>query len=106
MAERWLVTPPCTLQHGQKFSGVVEEILQKLNFELTPIADKHFCCGSAGTCSILQKALSQQLLKNKVEALESGMPDVIVSANIGCLLHIQTGIRIGLRHWIELLGVA
>jgi len=98
--------PPCTLQHGQKLSGVVEDILRKLNFELTPIADKHFCCGSAGTYSILQKALSQQLLKNKVEALESGMPDIIASANIGCLLHIQTGTRIDVRHWIELLDVS
>jgi glycolate oxidase iron-sulfur subunit len=98
--------PPCTLQHGQKLVGVVEEILGRLNYALTPIADKHFCCGSAGTYSILQKALSQQLLKNKVAALESGRPDIIVSANIGCLLHIQTGTQIGVRHWIELLDVA
>jgi len=98
--------PPCTLQHGQKLAGVVEEILGRLNYDLTPIADKHFCCGSAGTYSILQKALSQQLLKNKVEALESGRPDIIVSANIGCLLHIQTGTQIGVRHWVELLDVA
>ena len=105
-AQKVAYHPPCTLQHGQQLAGVVEDVLQKLNYELTPISDKHFCCGSAGTYSIFQKELAQKLLKNKVEALESGTPDVIASANIGCLLHIQTGTRLHVRHWIELLDVS
>jgi len=95
--------PPCTLQHGQKLPGVVEEILTTMGFDLTPVPDKHFCCGSAGTYSILQKDLSQKLLANKLTALHSGTPEVIATANIGCQLHLQSGTGTPVRHWIELL---
>ncbi len=95
--------PPCTLQHGQKLPNIVEGILEKLGFDLTPIPNKHFCCGSAGTYSVLQKTLSRQLLANKVNALESGSPDLIATANIGCLLHLQSGSGKPVKHWIELL---
>jgi len=94
---------PCTLQHGQKVSGVVESMLAAAGFELTTIPDQHLCCGSAGTYSILQKQLSQQLLKHKVDALESGAPACIATANIGCLTHLQSGTAIPVRHWVELL---
>ena len=94
---------PCTLQHGQRLSGCVERILTALGFQLTPIADSHLCCGSAGTYSILQKTLSTRLLQNKVDALETGHPDLIATANIGCLLHIQSATRLPVMHWIELL---
>ena len=65
----------CTLQHGQQLDGVVEGILRKAGFKLTPVADAHLCCGSAGTYSILQAELSQQLLSNKLQALQAGEPD-------------------------------
>jgi glycolate oxidase iron-sulfur subunit len=94
---------PCTLQHGQKITGVIEELLGEAGYELTPVADKHLCCGSAGTYSILQKELSQQLLRNKLAALQSGIPAQIVSANIGCQSHLQSGTDIPVRHWIELI---
>ena len=68
--------------------------------------DGHLCCGSAGTYSILQPELSKQLLKNKVEALQSGQPEVIATANIGRLAHIQTGTPIPVRHWVELIDEA
>jgi glycolate oxidase iron-sulfur subunit len=97
---------PCTLQHGQKILGVVEDLLVKAGYELTPVADKHLCCGSAGTYSILQKELSQQLLRNKLAALQSGKPVQIVSANIGCQSHLQSGTDIPVRHWIELIEEA
>ncbi|MDX1336085.1 MAG: glycolate oxidase subunit GlcF, partial [Gammaproteobacteria bacterium] len=80
---------PCTLQHGMKLNGVVESILSKAGFELTQVEDSHLCCGSAGTYSILQPALSQQLLSNKVSALQKQEPDIIATANIGCQLHIS-----------------
>jgi glycolate oxidase iron-sulfur subunit len=70
------------------------------------VPDAHLCCGSAGTYSILQSALSKQLLANKVAALESGVPDVVATANIGCLAHIQSGTQRPVRHWIELLDEA
>ena len=97
---------PCTLQHGQKIVGVIEELLSKAGYELTPVADKHLCCGSAGTYSILQKDLSQQLLRNKLAALQSGKPAQIVSANIGCQSHLQSGTDMPVRHWIELIEEA
>ncbi|MEZ5534085.1 MAG: glycolate oxidase subunit GlcF [Thiolinea sp.] len=94
---------PCTLQHGQKLNGVVEGILSKAGFTLTPVADAHLCCGSAGTYSILQPKLSQQLLTNKLEALQAPEPDVIATANIGCQMHLGSGAECKVMHWIELL---
>jgi glycolate oxidase iron-sulfur subunit len=94
---------PCTLQHGQQIRGKAEALLSAAGFELTPVPDAHLCCGSAGTYSILQPGLSQRLLKNKVAALESGKPDILVTANIGCLTHIQSGTALRMRHWVDLL---
>ncbi len=98
---------PCSLQHGLKIKGVVEEILIAAGYELTNVPDGHLCCGSAGTYSILQSELSQQLLANKVAAIESGAPQMIATANIGCLAHIESGLnassRTPIRHWIELV---
>ena len=94
---------PCTLQHGMKIRGVVEKILIAAGFDLTIVPNGHLCCGSAGTYSILQPELSQQLLKNKVIALESGKPDQIATGNIGCLMHLQGGTAKSVKHWIELV---
>jgi glycolate oxidase iron-sulfur subunit len=97
---------PCTLQHGQQIRGVVESLLNAASCQLTAVPDTHLCCGSAGTYSILQPTLSAKLLANKVMALESGSPQVIATANIGCLAHIQTGTALPVRHWAELLDEA
>jgi glycolate oxidase iron-sulfur subunit len=97
---------PCTLQHGQQIRGVVEALLSAAGGKLTTVPDAHLCCGSAGTYSILQPTLSRRLLTNRVAALESGSPQVIATANIGCLAHIQTGTELPVRHWIELLDDA
>ncbi len=94
---------PCSLQHAQKLPGAVENILGKLGFELTDVPDAHLCCGSAGTYSILQQELSRELLKNKLTALQSGGPECIATANIGCLTHLQSASNVPVKHWIELL---
>lgn len=94
---------PCTLQHGQQITGQVERILSRCGFELTDVADSHLCCGSAGTYSLLQPDLSNKLLKRKLASLEKGKPEVIVSANIGCQMHLGSASSIPVRHWIELL---
>jgi glycolate oxidase iron-sulfur subunit len=94
---------PCSLQHALKVSGVIEPLLLAAGFTLTPVTDGQRCCGSAGTYSILQPELSQQLLRAKLSALESGAPDVIATANIGCLHHLRSEARVPVRHWIELL---
>ncbi|RZI68987.1 MAG: glycolate oxidase subunit GlcF [Pseudomonas sp.] len=94
---------PCTLQHAQKLGGAVESVLTRLGFNLTPVPDSHLCCGSAGTYSVTQPVLAKQLRDNKMNALESGNPDVIATANIGCQTHLASANRTPVKHWIELI---
>ncbi|WP_114649750.1 glycolate oxidase subunit GlcF [Pseudothauera hydrothermalis] len=94
---------PCTLQHGLRVRGVVEDLLAAAGFELTPVRDAHLCCGSAGTYSLLQPTLSTRLRDNKLAALCEGGPALIASANIGCISHLQGGTELPVRHWIELI---
>ena len=94
---------PCTLQHAQKLGGAVEDVLSRFGFNLTAVPDSHLCCGSAGTYSITQPELSQRLRDQKLDALESGKPEVIVTANIGCQTHLDGAGRTAVRHWIELV---
>ena len=94
---------PCTLQHGQKITGSVEKILNNAGYTLVEVEDAHLCCGSAGTYSILQPQLATKLLTNKLTALQRQQPDVIVTANIGCQLHLKTKANTPVKHWIELL---
>ncbi len=94
---------PCSLQHGQKLSGVVESILTELGFTLTEISNPHLCCGSAGTYSILQPELSKQLLNNKIDALQQDRPEIIATANIGCQMHLANDASVPVKHWIELV---
>jgi glycolate oxidase iron-sulfur subunit len=97
---------PCTLQHAQRLGGTVEAVLNRLGFELTAVADGHLCCGSAGTYSITQPALSRQLRDRKLDALERGRPEIIATANIGCQMHLDSARRTPVTHWIELVADA
>lgn len=97
---------PCTLQHGLQIRGVVEQLLGDCGYRLTPVADAHLCCGSAGTYSLLQPVLARTLKENKLRALEARQPQVIATANIGCLSHLQSGTPLPVRHWIELVDQA
>ena len=94
---------PCSLTHGLKLSGVVEGLLRGAGFELTPVANGHLCCGSAGSYSLLQPAISRQLRANKLAALSAGEPAGIATANIGCLAHLQAATGTPVRHWVEYL---
>ena len=94
---------PCTLQHGLKIRGQVERVLADAGFALVPVADAHLCCGSAGTYSILQPEISARLKADKLHALQASRPQVIASANIGCITHLQSGTALPVRHWIELV---
>jgi len=97
---------PCSLQHGQKIRGVVEELLAKCGHQLATVPDAHLCCGSAGAYSILQSDLSMQLRARKLAALAGDSPQVIATANVGCLAHLQAGTSTPVRHWIQLLDDA
>jgi glycolate oxidase iron-sulfur subunit len=106
-ATRVAFHPPCTLQHGLKLRGGVEANLRALGFEMTAACDEsHMCCGSAGTYSILQPELSKQLRDRKLKNLAQLGPQCIVSANIGCIQHLQSGTSTRVMHWIELLDEA
>lgn len=96
--------PPCTLQHGQKINGVVEKILVNAGYTLTKFKDSHLCCGSAGTYSILQPSMANKLRTNKLQHIDNSAPDIIVTANIGCLLHLQKGTTTQVKHWLELIS--
>ena len=93
---------PCTLQHGQKLGGRVENILTKVGYELAPVKDSHLCCGSAGTYALFQPDISAKLKRNKLTALYKHNPDVVCTANIGCQLHLSVDGQ-EVKHWIELL---
>ncbi|MGE5336422.1 MAG: glycolate oxidase subunit GlcF [Gemmatimonadota bacterium] len=95
--------PPCTLQHGQQIRGTVEALLAELGAEVLPFAEPHLCCGSAGTYSIFQPELSMRLRDRKLASLMAPRPDVILSANIGCIAHLQSGTDVPVMHWIEWL---
>jgi glycolate oxidase iron-sulfur subunit len=94
---------PCSLQHGLKIRGPIETLLTAAGYTLTPVADSHLCCGSAGTYSVLQPEISQRLQANKLHALTAGRPAAIASANVGCIGHLGSAAEIPVRHWIELI---
>ncbi|MEE9493127.1 MAG: glycolate oxidase subunit GlcF [Gammaproteobacteria bacterium] len=94
---------PCSLQHAQGINNLVEPILANAGFNLTTVTDTHLCCGSAGTYSLFQPEIANQLRKNKLETLEKNQADVIATANIGCLMHLAEKSTLPVRHWIELL---
>jgi len=94
---------PCTLQHALKLGGAVETVLTRLGFNLTPVPDGHLCCGSAGTYSLTQPVLARQLRDHRLNALESGRPELIVTSNVGCQSHLASAGRTPVRHWIELM---
>ncbi|MCH9742067.1 MAG: glycolate oxidase subunit GlcF [Proteobacteria bacterium] len=94
---------PCTLQHGQKLQGVVEEALRKLGYRVNYVKDAHLCCGSAGTYSMFHPKLSKQLRQHKLDNLLAEKTELIVTANIGCLMHLQKGTSVPVKHWIEIL---
>ncbi len=95
---------PCTLQHGQKLNGRVETLLQELGLAIQTCQDAHLCCGSAGTYSILQSKLARQLRDDKLAKLTATPVTQILTANIGCQSHLQSGTTLPVRHWVEHLA--
>lgn len=103
---RFALHCPCTLQHGQRFGNRLEALLQRLGFTLTATDEPHLCCGSAGSYSLLQPKLSGQIRDRKLAALTRDAPEEILTANVGCQLHLATGTELPVRHWIEALDAA
>ena len=97
------VQTPCTLQHGQGINGSIEEILSRLGFQQVTVENPHLCCGSAGSYAILQSSIAKRLRQDKLNALQAGEPNVIVTANVGCQVHLAAQSTVPVRHWIELV---
>jgi glycolate oxidase iron-sulfur subunit len=95
---------PCTLQHALRLEGRVEALLERAGYRLSPVEEAAQCCGAAGTYALLQPALSGKLLQRKLDRLERHAPELIATANIGCLTHLQSGSRLEVVHWLELLA--
>jgi len=105
--QRLAFHPPCTLQHGQQLRGGIETHLRALGFEVSVAgSESHFCCGSAGTYSLLQPDLALALRDRKLDHLAKLEPQTIVSANMGCIQHLQSGTRTPVKHWVEVLDEA
>ena len=104
--QRIVVQTPCTLQHGQRLGGRVEPLLRSLGWDIQPAGDGHLCCGSAGTYSLLQPAMARELRARKLANLMASAPVAIVTANIGCQLHLAARAAVPVRHWLEVLAAA
>jgi glycolate oxidase iron-sulfur subunit len=99
--------PPCTLQHGQKLRGGVEQLMGALGFELrVALNESHLCCGSAGTYSVLHPEMGHTLRDRKLGHLQALEPKQILSANVGCITHLQSGTGTPVRHWVEVVDEA
>jgi glycolate oxidase iron-sulfur subunit len=106
-APRLAFHPPCSLQHAQKLKGGVEQHLGAMGFDIrTANTESHLCCGSAGTFSVLQPKLAYELRDRKLGHLDELNSEVIVSANIGCITHLQSGTQTPVKHWVEVLDAA
>jgi glycolate oxidase iron-sulfur subunit len=101
--ERVAFHPPCTLQHGQQIRGKVEQVLRAAGVDVVLCRDSHLCCGSAGTYSVLHPQIAHELRDAKLASLAATGAGTIVSANVGCQAHLQSGTTTPVAHWIELL---
>ena len=98
--------PPCTLQHWQGLKPLTEKLLMDLGLDLQAFNESHLCCGSAGAYSVLQPEISLQMRDRKLEHIHRAKPDLVVSSNIGCIGHLQSGSNTPVRHWVEAVDEA
>jgi glycolate oxidase iron-sulfur subunit len=96
----------CSLQHGQKITGLPKELLSKNGFVVKDVPESHLCCGSAGTYNILQPDIADRLRDRKVANIATVKPDLIAAGNIGCMVQIAGGTSVPVVHTIELLDWA
>lgn len=106
LPKRPVFHPPCTLQHWQGLRPESEQLLLALGLSLQPFTETHLCCGSAGAYSVLQPEISTSLRDRKLGHINAASPDMVVSSNIGCIGHLQSGTDTPVRHWIEVVDAA
>lgn len=104
--KRFALHCPCTLQHGQKLGSALENLLLRMGLEVVESENQHLCCGSAGSYSLLQPEISERLRERKIADLTQNLPDTILTANVGCQLHLASGTDVPVEHWIEAVDIA
>lgn len=106
LPKRPVFHPPCTIQHWQNLRATSEQLMKQLGLSLQPFGESHLCCGSAGAYSVMQPEISGALRDRKLGHLNAASPDVVMSSNIGCIGHLQSGTDTPVRHWIEVVDAA
>lgn len=106
LPQRVAFHPPCTLQHWQGLRPLTESMLAELGFGLKAFGEANLCCGSAGTYSVLQPQIATGLRDRKLAAIDQAQPEVIITSNMGCMSHLQTGTPTPVRHWVEVVDEA
>jgi glycolate oxidase iron-sulfur subunit len=100
---------PCHLRHGQGIHAAPRRLLAATpGIELIELGEPDRCCGSAGVYNVTQPEIAESLLARKIELIRAARPDVLVSANPGCMLQLVSGLRdagmnIPVRHVLEVL---
>lgn len=103
---------PCHLLHGQRVSAQPRALLAAIpGLRIVPLVEADWCCGSAGIYNVTHPELSRRLLDRKMEHVRAANADILVTANPGCLMQLQAGVRAaGLRtevvHLVDLLDRA
>src|SRR3990170_3869638 len=96
----------CSLQHGQKLDALPLSLLEQAGYNILQIPEGHLCCGSAGTYNLLEPELAGQLRERKLANIAQVDPEVIVTANIGCMMQLKGGTSAPFVHTIEMLDWA
>jgi glycolate dehydrogenase iron-sulfur subunit len=103
---------PCHVVHGQKIRNAPRELLAQIpGLRVVPLAESDWCCGSAGLYNLTEPAMAARLLRRKVGHVRATGADAVVTANPGCIMQIQQGLREAgsttrVLHIVELLDRA
>ena len=110
LPSRVAVHEPCSQRNMLRDGSAAYDLLRHIpDIELLALPDNAFCCGAAGTYLIQRPQMSRALLQPKLDALAHLMPEILVTTNTGCSLHLAAGIReaglaIEIMHPVELIA--
>lgn len=102
----------CHLAHGQRVRKPPRQLLSMVpGLTLTEMPGSDLCCGSAGVYNVLQNEMSMQILAGKMESVNGTGAHLIATANPGCMLQLQAGVRLHgskqrVMHVVEILDLA
>lgn len=107
---RVAIHTPCTMKNIVKGGDAVRALIEKIpGLEIVTLDNKDRCCGAAGSYFITQPAMADKLMQEKLDMARALAPDIILSSNIGCSMHMaaglrRAGIKVELLHPVSLLA--